>query len=169
MDRKDFERLLNTIHSKSAELKNPDVSMKDKLAEIRAERAKLKKKTANETYEVVADYLFQEGFTESFESALIVADAISNEWFDDIAEATGATKATVRGRVKVPGAAQKAVSRDDRKAEARARAEERKRQQEAERKYAEERRANPEILRKEAQKRTLSTRMEKAAQRLGLQ
>jgi hypothetical protein len=124
---------------------------------------------AKESYEVVADYLFSEGYANSFESALIVADVISDEWFSDILEATAATRATVRGRGRVPGASQRAVSREDRKAEAKARADERKAQLEAERKYAEERRNNPAILKKEAQKRTLSTRMERAAQRMGLQ
>jgi hypothetical protein len=124
---------------------------------------------AKESYEVVADYLFSEGYANSFESALIVSDVISAKWFGDILEATAATRATVRGRGKVPGASQRAVSREDRKAEAKARADERRAQLEAERKYAEERRNNPAILKKEAQKRTLSTRMERAAQRMGLQ
>ena len=88
---------------------------------------------AKESYEVVADYLFSEGYANSFESALIVADVISDEWFSDILEATAATRATVRGRGRVPGASQRAASREDRKAEAKARADERRAQLEAER------------------------------------
>ena len=132
------------------------------------ERKKKVAELAKESYEVVADYLFSEGYVNSFESARIVADVISEEWFGCILEATAATRATVRGWGRVPGASQRAVSREDRKAEAKARADERRAQLEAERKYAEERRNNPAILKKEAQKRTLSTRMERAAQRMGL-
>jgi hypothetical protein len=44
-------------------------------------------KLVNSSYEVVADYLFNEGYADSFESALIVADVISDEWFGDILEA----------------------------------------------------------------------------------
>jgi hypothetical protein len=138
-------------------------------ADAHAKRRKEVAKLVNSSYEVVADYLFTEGYSNSFESALIVADVISDEWFDDILEATAATKATVRGRGRVPGASQRAVSREDRKAEAKARADERIAKLEAERKYAAERRNNPAILTKEARKRTLSTRMERAAQKLGLQ
>jgi hypothetical protein len=132
-------------------------------------RKEITAELAKESYEVVADYLFSEGYANSFESALIVADVISDEWFDDILEATAATRATVRGRGRVPGAAQRATATNDRKAEAKARADDRRAQLETERKYAEERRNNPAILTKEARKRTLSTRMERAAQKLGLQ
>ena len=133
------------------------------------ERKKKIAELSKESYELVADYIFTEGYANSFESALIVADVISDEWFSDILEATAATRATVRGRGRVPGAAQRATATNDRKADAKARADERRAQLEAERKYAEERRNNPTILKKEARKRTLSTRMERAAQRMGLQ
>jgi hypothetical protein len=35
--------------------------------------------------------------------------------------------------------------------------------------YAQERRANPELIKKEARKRTLPSRMERAAQKLGFE
>lgn len=160
-------RIVSAIKSESEKLKDPDVSWNEIRKNIKAKRDAIMKETT--AYEMVADYLFNEGYAGSFEDALIVADVISEDWYDEIVEATSATRATVRGRVRVPGSAQRATAREDRKAEARARAEERNRQQEAERKYAEERRTNPEILKKEAQKRTLVTRMERAAARMGLQ
>lgn len=87
---------------------------------------------------------------------------------DFITEAIAARRATVRGRKLNPGATQREISRQDRKAEAQARAEERKRTAERDAEYARERRENPEILRKEAQKRTLSTRMARAAAKMGI-
>jgi hypothetical protein len=60
------------------------------------------------------------------------------------------------------------MAQEDRKREAERRAEERKAEREKELEYVQKRRQNPEILKKEAQKRTLPTRMERAAKRLGL-
>jgi hypothetical protein len=168
----DSNKLKAAIKSGAESLKTPAKEGQTHNRQTADAHKKRKERTAElakESYEVVADYLFAEGYANSFESALIVADVISEDWFIDILEATAATRATVRGRGKVPGASQRAVSREDRKAEAKARADERRAQLEAERKYAEERRNNPTILKKEAQKRTLSTRMERAAQRMGLQ
>ena len=170
MDSEKFKELKNAIKDMGKSLaKAPENGTN--LSQTNRARGAMRnttKELVNSSYEVVADYLFQEGYAVSFESALIVADVISDEWFDDILEATAATRATVRGRGRVPGASQRVVSREDRKAEAKARADERRAQLEAERKYAEERRNNPAILKKEAQKRTLSTRMGRAAQRIGL-
>jgi hypothetical protein len=167
----DSDKLKAAIERGAESLKRPAKNGQThsrQTVDAHTERKKKVAELAKEYYEVVADYLFTEGYAVSFESALIVADVISDEWFSDILEATAATRATVRGRGRVPGASQRVVSREDRKAEAKARADERRAQLEAERKYAEERRNNPAILKKEAQKRTLSTRMERAAQRMGL-
>jgi hypothetical protein len=168
----DSEKLKAAIARGAESLKNPakeGQTHSKQTAVAHTERKKNVAKLSKESYELVADYIFTEGYANSFESALIVADVISDEWFSDILEATAATRATVRGRGRVPGAAQRVTATNDRKAEAKARADERRAQLEAERKYAEERRNNPSILKKEAQKRTLSTRMERAAQRMGLQ
>jgi hypothetical protein len=171
MDSEKFKELKNAIKDNGKSLaKAPENGTN--LSQTNRARGAMRnttKELVNSSYEVVADYLFQEGYAVSFESALIVADVISDEWFDDILEATAATRATVRGRGRVPGAAQRATATNDRKAEAKARADDRRAQLETERKYAEERRNNPAILTKEARKRTLSTRMERAAQKLGLQ
>lgn len=160
-------RIVSAIKSESEKLKDPNVSWNEIRKNIKAKRDAIMKETT--AYERVADYLFNEGYAGSFEDALIVADVISEDWYEKIIEATSATRATVRGRVRVPGSAQRATAREDRKAAARERAEARRRQEEADISYAKERRTNPQLLQREAQKRTLSTRMERAAASLGLQ
>ena len=168
----DSEKLKAAIKRGAESLKEPakeGQTHNRQTEDAHKERRERTKEIINSSYEMVADYLFQEGYADSFENALIVADVISHEWFSGILEATAATRATVRGRGRVPGAAQRATATNDRKAEAKARADDRRAQLETERKYAEERRNNPAILTKEARKRTLSTRMERAAQKLGLQ
>ena len=92
----------------------------------------------------------------------------ANKTFEEfLAEAIAATRATTRGR-KIPGAAQKMTAQNDHKEEAKARQREREVQRQRDIEYAQERRANPELIKKEARKRTLPSRMERAAQRLGL-
>lgn len=171
MDSEKFKELKNAIKDKGKSLAKGPTSGTN-LSQTNTARAAMRNTTrelVNSSYEIVADYLFNEGYADSFESALIVADVISEEWFGDILEATAATRATVRGRGRVPGAAQRATAQNDRRAEARARAAERQAQLDADKQYAEKRRKNPGILKKEAQQRTLSTRMERAAARMGLQ
>jgi hypothetical protein len=91
-----------------------------------------------------------------------------NKTFEEfLSEAIAATRATTRGR-KIPGAAQKITAQNDRREEARARQREREAQRQRDIEYAQERRANPELIKKEARKRTLPSRMERAAQKLGL-
>ncbi len=91
-----------------------------------------------------------------------------NKTFEEfLSEAIAATRATTRGR-KITGAAQKITAQNDRREEARARQREREAQRQRDIEYAQERRANPELIKKEARKRTLPSRMERAAQKLGL-
>jgi hypothetical protein len=168
----DSNRLKEVIRRGAEELKKPakeGQTHSRQTADAHKERRAKVAKLINSSYEMVANYLFQEGYANSFENALVVADVISDEWFGDILEATSATRATVRGRGRQPGSAQRAIAREDRRREAEERAAETRRKLEADREYAATRRANPNILKTEAQKRTLSTRMERAAQRLGLQ
>lgn len=117
--------------------------------------------------EEVIDYLISEGYADSYESAIEIYENMSYDWLE---EAREATRATTRGR-RVPGGAQRAAAREDRKEAARERIAARKAAEEAkrreEREYVETRRQNPQILRKEALKRTLASRMSAAAERQG--
>jgi hypothetical protein len=119
--------------------------------------------------EYVLDYLIDEGYATDYDTAFGIFESMSDEWLDNIFEATSATRATVRGRVRVPGAAQRATAREDRIAAAQERAAKRREKEEADRMYALQGRQNPEVQRKKALQRTLSARMEKAAARMGLQ
>jgi hypothetical protein len=160
MEHNKYNQLKAAIQRRAESLKTPPKDnetnkrqMDDAIKSLRKKRKKL-----------VSEYLVAEGFTNTRNEAEIVVNLMSDHWF----EATEATKALVRG-LKVQGAAQKQLAHEDRRAEAKRRAEERSAQLERERRYAEERRENPDLLRREAQKRTLPTRMERAAKRLGFE
>lgn len=159
MDSEQFKQLKNVIHQHSKNLAQPpregetNKSQTEKeLQNIRAQRKK------------IAEQLVQEGYADSYNDAEVLIDVMS----PTILEAISATKATVRALSRVRGAAQQRMAQEDRKREAQRRAEERKAEREKELEYVQKRRKNPEILKKEAQKRTLPTRMERAAKRLGL-
>jgi hypothetical protein len=77
-------RIVSAINSESEKLKDPNVSWKEIRQNIKAKRAAIMKE--NYSYEMVADYLFNEGYAGSFEDALIVADVISKDWYDEIVE-----------------------------------------------------------------------------------
>lgn len=87
MNNKDLADYIKFIQQKSKTLRDPKVSWKATMTDIRDERGKLKKKPIVSSYEMVADYLFTEGYASSFEDALIVADCISEKWYNEIAEA----------------------------------------------------------------------------------
>lgn len=157
------------IQQHSDTLKNPPEGEETARGQLNKTLERIRKRRDEIVKEDVADYLFQEGYASSFDNALVLSDAISESWFTHILEAIPARRATVRGINKIPGAAQKAVSREDRRADALARRREREEETERDRQYASERRQNPSILTKEARKRTLKSRMEKAAERLGLE
>lgn len=89
MDKDKFKKLKASIKKHSESLKNPPKENQtnkrqydDTLEKIRTER----KSIMNSSYEMVADYLFTEGYVSSFEDALIVADCISEEWYNEIVE-----------------------------------------------------------------------------------
>jgi hypothetical protein len=86
----DSNKLKAAIARGAESLKNPakkGQTHSRQTADAHAKRKKEVAKLVNSSYEVVADYLFTEGYADSFESALIVADVISDEWFDVILEA----------------------------------------------------------------------------------
>jgi hypothetical protein len=158
MDSEQFKQLKNVIHQHSKNLSQPpkkgETNKSQTERELQNIRAKRKK---------IAEQLVQEGYADSYNDAEVLIDVMS----PTILEAISATKATVRA-LRERGAAQKRMAQEDRKREAERRAEKRKAEREKELEYVQKRRENPEILKKEAQKRTLPTRMERAAKRLGL-
>jgi hypothetical protein len=165
MDTKSYEELKRAIERRSNSLKNPPRKNQTNKAQTEQELMGIRKDRAK----LVKEYLVNEGFAKSLESAEVIADVMSEQWFSNILEAIEATRATVRGYQKIPGSAQRQKAIEDRREEARKRAEERKAQIESDREYARQRRENPDILKKEAQKRTLASRMDRAAQRLGIE
>jgi hypothetical protein len=85
----DSNKLKAAIEKGAESLKNPakeGQTHSRQTADAHDERRKKVAELAKESYEVVADYLFTEGYADSFESALIVADVISGEWFGGILE-----------------------------------------------------------------------------------
>jgi hypothetical protein len=87
----DSNKLKAAIKKGAESLKNPAKEGETHSRQTADAHKKRKERTAelvNSSYEVVADYLFTEGYADSFESALIVADVISDEWFCDILEVT---------------------------------------------------------------------------------
>jgi hypothetical protein len=164
MDSQKFSKLKAAIKSRAESLKkSPNENethhsqTKREVENMRSERKK------------IAEHLVSKGLTESFEDAEAIVDVMSEQWYNDLLEATSATRATVRALDKKRGLSQRLQAIEDRKADARQRAEERQKQRDKELEYVQTRKQNPELLRKEAQKRTLSTRMARAAQRLGLE
>jgi hypothetical protein len=89
MDNNTVKELKAAIARGAKSLKNPakeGETHSRQTADAHAKRGEEVAKLVNSSYEVVADYLFTEGYADSFESALIVADVISDEWFGDILE-----------------------------------------------------------------------------------
>jgi hypothetical protein len=168
MDTSSYEELKRAIERRSNSLKTPPRKNQTNKAQTEQELIGLRKDREKLVKEEVLGYLINEGFADTEANAEALVDVMSEQWFSSILEAIAATRATVRGYQKIPGSAQRQKALEDRKEEAKRRAEERKAQVEKEREYARQRRENPNILKREAQKRTLSTRMERAAERLGL-
>jgi hypothetical protein len=165
MDTASYEELKRAIERRSNSLKNPPRKNQTNRSQTEQELRTLR----SERKRIVKEYLVTENYAESYNSADVMFETMSEKWISQILEATPATRATVRGIPKVPGAAQKLRAREDRREDALKRAEERRAEREREREYARERRENPQILKIEAQKRTLASRMERAAQRLGIE
>lgn len=169
MEKTKAQKIIAMIQQHSDTLKNPPKDDETAMGQFNKTLENIRIKRNKIFKEDVADYLFQEGYASSFDNALVLSDAISESWFTHILEAIPARRATVMGINRIPGAAQRAVSREDRRAAALARREERKAAIKRDREYAEKRRKNPKLLAQEAQKRTLPQRMARAAERLGLE
>lgn len=158
MDTNQFKELKNTIRRHSKNMSQPPKKGETNRSQTERELESLRTERKK-----IAEQLVQEGYADSYSDAEVLINVMSPNLF----EAISATKATVRA-LPVRGAAQQRMAKEDRRREAQKRAEERKAEREKELEYVQKRRENPTLLKKEAQRRTLSTRMERAAQRLGL-
>lgn len=90
MVRQEVLDYIKDVQNEAEKLKNVNVSGKEIKKNINDRKEKLRQQLQQKpivsSYEMVADYLFTEGYASSFEDALIVADCISEEWYNEIVE-----------------------------------------------------------------------------------